>query len=189
MPLSPRKIGNSEVNPIGFGAMGISITYGQTDPDEERFKVCYYFMNCQMVQIKVGFGRCTCQRMQSLGYFQRLRRLGGVDRRLVCSSLVHDQYRLTLSVRFKRTGKRDQIFIATKFGVDATGGLPRGDPPYVQKCCASSLERLGVETIDLYYLHRHVFSLDRSDSDNVFNSPDPRTPIEVTVGAMAELVK
>ena len=51
--------------------------------------------------------------------------------------------------------------------------MVNGSPEYVRKAVASSVRRLGVECIDLYYLHK----------------PDPRTPIEVTVGAMAELVK
>ncbi|THU78477.1 Aldo/keto reductase [Dendrothele bispora CBS 962.96] len=72
---------------------------------------------------------------------------------------------------FKRTGKRDDIFLATKFGLLLTGA--RGEPEYVKEACAKSLERLGVDHIDLYYLHR----------------VDPKTPIEKTVGAMAELVK
>lgn len=74
-------------------------------------------------------------------------------------------------------GCRDQVVLATKFGNvrDASGtftGL-RGDAVYVRDCCEASLKRLGVETIDLYYQHR----------------VDPKTPIEETVGAMAELVK
>ncbi|KAJ7925172.1 NADP-dependent oxidoreductase domain-containing protein [Mycena leptocephala] len=72
---------------------------------------------------------------------------------------------------FKRTGKRGDIFLATKFGISAQG--VRGDPAFVREQCATSLERLGVDSIDLYYQHR----------------VDPNTPIEVTVGAMAELVK
>jgi aryl-alcohol dehydrogenase-like predicted oxidoreductase len=66
--------------------------------------------------------------------------------------------------------------VATKFGnVWGTGGIlsVRGDPAYVRECCDASLRRLGVDVIDLYYQHR----------------VDPRTPIEDTVGAMAELVK
>ena len=51
--------------------------------------------------------------------------------------------------------------------------MVNGSPEYVRKAVASSLRRLDVDCIDLYYLHK----------------PDPRTPIEVTVGAMAELVK
>ncbi|KAJ3504299.1 hypothetical protein NLJ89_g8006 [Agrocybe chaxingu] len=72
---------------------------------------------------------------------------------------------------FKHTGKRDQIFLATKFGFTPTG--VNGTPEYVRTACEKSLKRLGIETIDLYYAHR----------------ADPQTPIEKTVGAMAELVK
>jgi aryl-alcohol dehydrogenase-like predicted oxidoreductase len=72
--------------------------------------------------------------------------------------------------------RRDEAVIATKFGVmrDANGGFlgVNGKPEYVRASCDASLERLGVETIDLYYQHR----------------VDPNTPIEDTVGAMAELV-
>lgn len=70
---------------------------------------------------------------------------------------------------------RDEIFLATKFGFATDGGLRRvnGRPDYVRAACDASLQRLGVETIDLYYLHR----------------VDPETPIEDTVGAMAELVQ
>jgi aryl-alcohol dehydrogenase-like predicted oxidoreductase len=73
-------------------------------------------------------------------------------------------------------GKRDKVVIATKFGNvrGANGdylGI-NGKPDYVRKCCDESLKRLGVEVIDLYYQHR----------------VDPNTPIEETVGAMAELV-
>jgi aryl-alcohol dehydrogenase-like predicted oxidoreductase len=72
---------------------------------------------------------------------------------------------------------RDKVIIATKFGVvrDADG-TRRGissRPEYVHKACDASLKRLGIDTIDLYYQHR----------------VDPNTPIEDTVGAMAELVR
>ena len=75
-------------------------------------------------------------------------------------------------------GKRDKVAIATKFGIvrdpidPAKRGI-NGRPDYVKKACEASLRRLGVEVIDLYYQHR----------------VDPETPIEETVGAMAELVK
>ncbi|KAJ7473292.1 NADP-dependent oxidoreductase domain-containing protein [Mycena latifolia] len=72
---------------------------------------------------------------------------------------------------FKRTGKRSEIFLATKFGFSASG--PRSDPEFIKEQITLSLSRLGVDYIDLYYQHR----------------VDPKTPIEVTVGAMAELVK
>jgi len=74
-------------------------------------------------------------------------------------------------------GRRAQVVLATKFGnVRGTNGEflgVRGDSKYVWECCDASLQRLGVETIDLYYQHR----------------VDPNTPIEETVGAMADLVK
>ncbi len=73
--------------------------------------------------------------------------------------------------------RRDQVVLATKFGnmrgEDGAFLGVNGKPDYVRKCCEASLKRLGVDTIDLYYQHR----------------VDPETPIEDTVGAMAELVK
>ena len=73
--------------------------------------------------------------------------------------------------------RHDEAVIATKFGVmrDENGGWLglNGKPEYVHACCDASLKRLGIDTIDLYYQHR----------------VDPNTPIEETVGAMAELVK
>ncbi|MFZ0292347.1 MAG: aldo/keto reductase [Candidatus Sulfotelmatobacter sp.] len=75
-------------------------------------------------------------------------------------------------------GKRDKIVLATKFGIVRDPANPQnrgvsGKPEYVRRSCEGSLKRLGVETIDLYYQHR----------------VDPATPIEETVGAMAQLVE
>ena len=75
-------------------------------------------------------------------------------------------------------GKRDKVFLATKFGIVRDGSDPtkrgyNGRPEYVREACDASLERLGVDTIDLYYQHR----------------VDPATPIEETVGALAGLVE
>ena len=74
-------------------------------------------------------------------------------------------------------GRRDKVVLATKFGfVGAIGASDRainGTPQYVRQACESSLKKLGVDTIDLYYLHR----------------VDASTPIEETVGAMATLVR
>jgi aryl-alcohol dehydrogenase-like predicted oxidoreductase len=75
-------------------------------------------------------------------------------------------------------GRRDQVFLATKFGILRDPANPdirgfSGTPEYVLKSCEGSLRRLGVDTIDLYYQHR----------------VDPDTPIEETVGAMAQLVR
>jgi len=77
-------------------------------------------------------------------------------------------------------GRRDQVVLATKFGnrirgswADGKGYDIDGSPAYVRQAAEASLRRLGVDTIDLYYQHR----------------VDPRTPIEDTVGALADLVK
>jgi len=75
-------------------------------------------------------------------------------------------------------GKRDQVVLATKFGIVRDPANPQlrgvsGKPEYVKQACEASLRRLEVDYIDLYYQHR----------------VDPNTPIEETVGAMAELVK
>ncbi|KRA31785.1 aldo/keto reductase [Rhodanobacter sp. Root627] len=74
-------------------------------------------------------------------------------------------------------GRREQAFVATKFGIVLDPGNPQargidGRPEYVRAACDASLKRLGIDTIDLYYQHR----------------VDPSVPIEDTVGAMAELV-
>jgi aryl-alcohol dehydrogenase-like predicted oxidoreductase len=74
-------------------------------------------------------------------------------------------------------GRRAEVVVATKFGI-VRGDDPRtrainGRPDYVRSACEGSLRRLGVDTIDVYYQHR----------------VDPATPIEETVGAMAELVR
>src|ERR1017187_5041052 len=75
-------------------------------------------------------------------------------------------------------GKRDEVFLATKFGIklikddDLINRTVDGSPEYVRKSCDDALRRLGTDYIDLYYQHR----------------VDPKTPIEDTVGALAELV-
>jgi aryl-alcohol dehydrogenase-like predicted oxidoreductase len=74
--------------------------------------------------------------------------------------------------------RRDKVFLATKFAIVRDRANPNargvsGRPEYVRSCCEASLKRLGVDTIDLYYQHR----------------VDPNTPIEETVGAMAQLVR
>jgi aryl-alcohol dehydrogenase-like predicted oxidoreductase len=73
-------------------------------------------------------------------------------------------------------GRRDEVTLATKFGIDRSGGdgmrVLRGEAAYVKRACEASLLRLGVDVIDLYYLHR----------------PPQTAEIEETVGAMSELV-
>lgn len=71
-------------------------------------------------------------------------------------------------------GRRDEVELATKFGILMNDGVREihGEPEYVRQACDASLRRLGVDHIDLYYQHRL----------------DPNVPVEETVGAMAELV-
>lgn len=75
-------------------------------------------------------------------------------------------------------GRRYEVILSTKFGIVRSAEDPKvrsvnGRPEYVRSACEASLRRFGVETIDLYYQHR----------------VDPKTPVEDTVGAMAELVR
>ncbi|KAI9801268.1 MAG: hypothetical protein M1833_002838 [Piccolia ochrophora] len=127
--------------------MGISGTYGEKEPDEQRFKVLD-------------------------GYYD----LGG---RFLDTADVYSDSEDLIGEWFKRTGKRDDVFLATKFamGVAFVDGQPqvtlRSDPAYVPEACEKSLKRLGVSHIDLYYCHR----------------VDGKTPIEETVKAMAQLKK
>ncbi|KIY65414.1 Aldo/keto reductase [Cylindrobasidium torrendii FP15055 ss-10] len=134
-----RKIGDSEVSPIGFGAMGIAAFYGAVGSDEERFKVL------------------------DAAYDAGCRHWDTAD--------IYGDSEELLGKWFVRTGKRDDIFLATKFGVTPTG--TNGSPAYVRQAFEKALKLLGVNHIDLWYLHR----------------PPKDIPIEVTVGAMAELVK
>jgi len=140
MSLPTRKIGNSQVTAIGFGAMGLSAFYGSSyASDEERLKIldAVYENGCTFWDTADAYG---------------------------------DSEEL-LSKWFKKTGKRDEIFLGTKFGFTATG--VNGTPEYVKEALEKSLKRLGVDSVDLYYLHR----------------VDKEVPIEKTVGAMAEFVK
>jgi aryl-alcohol dehydrogenase-like predicted oxidoreductase len=75
---------------------------------------------------------------------------------------------------FAKSGKRNDIFLATKFAIVAKPDGQRGvrsDPEYVKEACARSLKRLGIDKIDLYYCHR----------------VDGVTPVEKTVQAMVDL--
>lgn len=110
----------------------------------------------------------------------------GHSREYFHSALTHTsrrrRYRLTKGTHsnekligrwFKETGRRNEIFLATKFANKVTDGVWSidGTPAYVKEACNASLERLQTDHIDLYYQHR----------------VDTKTPIEHTVQAMAEL--
>ena len=140
-----RKLGRNgpQVTALGFGAMGLSAFYGAPESDEARFKV-----------------------------LDRAYELGETN---WDSADVYMDSEDLIGKWFKRTGKRDEIFLATKFANHFVDGkmLQRSDPEYVRQACEKSLQRLGIETIDLYYCHRL----------------DGVTPIEKTVEAMAQLKK
>ncbi|KAI0348126.1 Aldo/keto reductase [Trametopsis cervina] len=142
--LPTRKLGNAVSTAVGFGAMSISAFYGAPKPDEVRMK-----------------------------FLDELYASG--CRHWDTANTYGDSEEL-LGRWFKRTGKRNEIFLATKFGIVMGDGKPttvNGSPEYCNAQIETSLQRLGVDYVDLFYLHR----------------PDPTIPIEKTVGAMKELVE
>jgi len=143
--MQTRRLGGQglEVSQQGLGCMGMSEFYGGTDDAE------------------------------SLATIQRALELGVT---LIDTADMYGPFTNERLVGRAIAGRRDQVVLATKFGnVRGEHGERlgiRGDAAYVREACDASLQRLGVETIDLYYQHR----------------VDPNVPIEETVGAMAELV-
>ncbi|MEK6661255.1 MAG: aldo/keto reductase, partial [candidate division NC10 bacterium] len=132
------------VSPLGLGCMGMSEFYGPGDEQEST---------------------ATLHRALDLGVtFLDTADVYGIGRN---EELVGKVIR----------GRRHEVVLATKFGIarDMNGNFlgVNGQPEYVRQACDASLQRLGVEQIDLYYQHR----------------VDPDTPIEETVGAMALLVQ
>jgi aryl-alcohol dehydrogenase-like predicted oxidoreductase len=135
--------GGLEVSEIGLGCMGMSEFYGSHND------------------------------AQSIGTIHRALDLG-VD--FLDTADMYGPFTNEQLVGRAVRGRRDQVVIATKFGnerrADGSWVGINGRPEYVRKACDASLQRLGVEHIDLYYQHR----------------VDASTPIEDTVGAMSELV-
>jgi aryl-alcohol dehydrogenase-like predicted oxidoreductase len=142
--MEQRRLGTQglTVSALGLGCMGMSQSYGPADEDESI---------------------ATLNRALELGitFFDTANAYGaGHNERLIGPIL---------------RARRDEVVIATKFGIAGRSGgkmVVDGRPEAARTCCDESLERLGVDTIDLYYLHR----------------VDKTVPIEETVGAMAELV-
>jgi aryl-alcohol dehydrogenase-like predicted oxidoreductase len=147
VPVETRKLGTQglEAGAIGLGCMGMSDFYGPRDEAEAL---------------------ATIHRALDLGVTM-------LDTADVYGPHTNEE----LVGRAVRGRRRDGVVVATKFGIvrgsDPLARGANGRPEYVRASCDGSLRRLGVDTIDLYYLHR----------------VDPATPIEDTVGAMAELVR
>ena len=140
-----RKLGGLEVSALGLGCMGMSEFYGAADDAESH------------ATLELALER-------GLDFFDTADVYG------------FGKNEVLLAPFLKR--HRARVVLATKFGIvrdpnDPTKRGLDGSPAYVQRSCEASLKRLGVDVIDLYYLHRK----------------DPKTPIEDTVGAMAQLVK
>lgn len=141
-----RKLGPNgpEVSAIGLGCMGMSAFYGGADE------------------------------AQSISVIHRALDLGVT---LFDTAEMYGPHTNEALVGKALKDRRDQAFIATKFGINYNADRSRlstdGSPANVRRAIEGSLKRLGVDHVDLYYLHR----------------VDPDTPIEATVGAMAELVK
>jgi aryl-alcohol dehydrogenase-like predicted oxidoreductase len=137
------KIGQLTVSVQGLGCMGMSEWYGATDWDS----------SIETIHRALDLGVTFIDTADIYG--------AGHNEVLVGRGIA---------------GRRDEVQLATKFGVDRSAGdahrVVRGEAAYVQRSCEASLLRLGVEVIDLYYLHR----------------PPQTAEIEETVGAMAELV-
>jgi aryl-alcohol dehydrogenase-like predicted oxidoreductase len=135
--------GGPEVSAIGLGCMGMSEFYGSGDEQE----------SIATINHALDQGVCFLDTADMYG--------SGRNEELVGPAIK---------------GRRDDVFLATKFGnVRGPNGEfmgVRGDPEYVAEACDASLQRLGVDVIDLYYQHR----------------VDVNVPIEETVGAMAQLV-
>jgi aryl-alcohol dehydrogenase-like predicted oxidoreductase len=145
--MQKRRLGTAgpQISELGLGCMGMSEFYGATD-DAESIR--------------------TIHRALELGidFFDTSNAYGPYTNEVLVGKALAD--------------RRDRAFIATKFGIVRDPGDPtkrsfNGKPDYVREQCEGSLERLGIETIDLYYQHR----------------VDADTPIEDTVGAMAKLVE
>jgi len=142
-----RKLGSQGLvtSQLGLGCMGMSDFYGAYD-DAESIRVIHKAMDLGVVFLDTAD--------------------------------MYGPYRNEELVGKAIKGLRNGLTIATKFGIvrdpaDPTKRGFNGKPDYVKSSCEGSLKRLGVEAIDLYYLHRK----------------DPNTAIEETVGAMAQLVK
>ncbi len=145
--MQTRNLGTLEVSSLGLGCMGMSEFYGRGD-DAESLRVLAR-------ALELGVSLLDTADMYGMG---------------------HNEELLARFIREEAT-RRERIVIATKFGIRRIEGRYErridNSPAYVRAACEASLKRLGVDSIDLYYIHRI----------------EPGRPIEEAVGAMAELVR
>src|SRR3712207_3787810 len=144
--METRKLGELEVSALGLGCMGMSAFYGTADEGEA----------VATIHRAIELGCTFLDTAEMYGPFKNEELLGKALK-----------------------GRRDEVQLATKFGIrfaptadNPTNRVLDGSPENVRRSIEGSLQRLGTDHVDLYYLHR----------------VDPKTPIEETVGAMGELV-
>ena len=134
-----------EVSAIGLGCMGMSAFYGQPSTEQDGIALIHRALDL------------------GLTFFDTAEMYGPHTNEVLLGKALN--------------GRREEAFVATKFGIgynaDRTALTVDGSPANVRRAIEGSLQRLGTDHVDLYYLHR----------------VDANTPIEETVGAMAELVK
>ncbi|PWA69224.1 Aldo/keto reductase [Artemisia annua] len=133
------------VSAQGLGCMGMTGTYGLPKPEPDMIKLIHHAVNSGVTFLDTSdvYGPHTNE--------------------------------ILVGKALKEGGLRDKVQLATKFGIRWTDGKVDacGDPAYVRACCEASLKRLGVDCIDLYYVHRI----------------DTRVPIEITMGELKKLVE
>jgi aryl-alcohol dehydrogenase-like predicted oxidoreductase len=141
------KLGNQGLvaSQMGLGCMGMSEFYGNTDEAE----------SLRTINRAIDLG---------VNFLDTADMYGPFKNEILLSKVLKE--------------RRKEVLLATKFGIMRSATDPtvrgfNGSPDYCKKACEGSLQRLGIETIDLYYLHR----------------VDQNVPVEETVGAMADLVK
>lgn len=141
-----RKLAKRSIEPLGLGCMGMSEFYGERD-DEQSLETLRQAW-------RLGIRHFDTADMYGIGHNEKL-----------------------LSVFIKELGSaRDELFLGTKCGIERNIEQPterkiNGHPKYIKRACDASLQRLGVDSVDLYYLHR----------------VDPEIPIEESVGTLGEL--